>query len=99
MTIYTDLSQLPKISTEELKTLGATSGTLKVKVIEVDGYYLPMIHYAPPEGELQLRGFIIDGENILATVELADVTTALEEVLGAPNLLLDVEVPEGTTMH
>ena len=99
MTTSADLSQLPKITAEELRTLGATSGTLKVQVIEVDGYFLPMIHHAPPEGELQLRGFIIDGENILATVELADITTALEEVLGIKDILMEVEVPEGTTMH
>lgn len=99
MTTYSDLSQLARITPEELKILRATTGILKITVLEVDGYYLPMIHHTPPDGESEFHGFIMDGENILATVELADIPTALEEVLGTQNYLLNTEIPEGVKIH
>lgn len=99
MTSSTNINHLPSISPTELKTLCATPGTLKVIVEEIDGYFLPIIHYLQPNGYTKLLGFIVDNENILATVELADIVTALEEILGVEQCILTPEIPNGTTMH
>ncbi len=60
---------------------------------------MPIVHYVPPNEEAQLRGFVMDGNNVLATVELADIVTALEEIIGIQNCILTPEIPDGITMH
>lgn len=99
MTSSTNMDQLPSISPKELKILSATPGTLKVIVKEINGYFLPIIHHLQPNGHTQLLGIIVDNENVLATVELADIVTALEEVLGVEQCILTPETPSDTTMH
>ena len=91
--------QLPSISLQELQILSGLPGTLKVIVKQVNGRYLPIVHHTTPEGDTKLHGIIKDGNNVLATVELADVTTALEEIIGLQHELLTPETPDGTTMH
>jgi hypothetical protein len=99
MTSTAKHNQIPRISAQELKILSVEPGTLRVIVKQVSGYFMPIVHYAPPNEEAQLRGVIMDGNNVLATVELADIVTALEEIIGIQNCILTSEIPDGVTMH
>jgi hypothetical protein len=99
MTLPTKYDQVPRISAQELKILSVGPGTLRVIIKQVSGYFMPIVHYVPPNEEAQLRGFVMDGNNVLATVELADIVTALEEIIGIQNCILTPEIPDGITMH
>jgi hypothetical protein len=99
MTSTTKYNPIPRISTQELKILSGEPGTLRVIVKQVNGYFMPIVHYAPPNEEAELRGVVMEGNNVLATVELADVVTALEEIIGIQDCILTPEIPDGIVMH
>ncbi len=99
MTHTSTWNQIPSISIEELKILSTTPGTLRVIVKEIDGYFMPSVQFTPPNGDTILRGIIKEGTNVLATVDLADALTALEEILGAQHSILTSEIPDFTTLH
>ena len=99
MTSIPKQEQLPRISAQDLKILSFAPGTLRVIVKKVDGYFLPFVHFDQPNGDTQLHGIVIDGENVLATVELADIVTALEEIIGVQHTILTPDIPDGITMH
>ncbi len=99
MTPTEKLEQLPRITLQELKLLSLEPGTLRVTVKKVNGYFLPIVHYDPPNNDTQLLGIIVDGANVLATVELTDVVTALEDLIGVQQCILTPDVPDGAIMH
>ena len=99
MTPNTQLDQLPSISTQELETLSFAPGKLKVIVRQVSGYFMPFVYHTPNDGDTKLHGIIVDGADVLATVELSDVFVALRELIGSEHNILTPEIPEGKTLH
>jgi len=92
-------NQVPSISTQELKLLCFGPGTLKVTVREINGYFVPFIQHTTSDGVTKQHGIVIEGEEMLATVELADVIAALEEIIGTQHVLLTPDMPDDITMH
>lgn len=99
MTSTNPTNQIPSISIEDLRTLSTTPGTLQVTVKKVSGYFMPYVQFTPPDGDTILRGIIMQGTDVVATVDLADALTALEEIIGTQHSILSPEFPDSATLH
>lgn len=99
MTSTNTMNPIPSISIEDLRILSTTPGTLQVTVKKVSGYFMPYVQFTPPDGDTILRGIIVQGTDVVATVDLADALTALEEIIGTQHSILTPEIPDSATLH
>jgi len=99
MTSTNAMNQIPSISIEKLRALSTTPGTLQVTVKNVNGYFMPYVQFTPPDGDTVLRGIILQGTDVVATVDLADALTALEKIIGTEHSILTSEMPDSAVLH
>ena len=95
----TSTQQIPCISIQDLLSLISTPGTLRIIVKQNSGFFVPIVHFDTPHGDTQLHGIIVEDGCALATLELADLVTALEEVLGTHHNIITPDNPVATTLH
>ncbi|MBA5604436.1 hypothetical protein H3H36_03555 [Duganella sp. FT3S] len=93
MTATTAPSQLPNISIDDLRILSTQPGTLQVTIKKVNGYFMPFVQFAPPVGHTILHGVITQGSDVVATVDLAEALTAVEQIIGSKH---NIVMPEST---
>lgn len=99
MTATTASSQLPNISIDDLRILSTQPGTLQVTIKKVSGYFMPFVRFMPPVGDTILHGVITQGSDVVATVDLADALTAVEQIIGSKHSIVMPENAGTPILH
>ncbi|WP_161020601.1 hypothetical protein [Duganella lactea] len=72
---------------------------LQVTIKKVSGYFMPIVRFVPPVGDTVLHGVITQGADVVATVDLDDALTALEELIGNKHSIVMPDTASTPILH